>query len=123
LVATYLVVLHLFAGFLGVRYFYPDFVVFRTQPIEHVNEPLASTPAPTPMPIPSEFVEDLPTQQPSPIAPDLSDTPQDKLLIPVKGIRRDQLLDTYTSARSGGRTHDAIDIMAPLGTRRSIRIQ
>ncbi|HLL59842.1 MAG TPA: M23 family metallopeptidase [Allosphingosinicella sp.] len=39
------------------------------------------------------------------------------LAIPVAGIRADQLLDTYTQARAGGRrVHDAIDIMAPHGT-------
>ncbi len=36
-----------------------------------------------------------------------------KLLIPVAGIRADQLLDTYSDARSEGRVHNAIDIMAP----------
>jgi murein DD-endopeptidase MepM/ murein hydrolase activator NlpD len=39
------------------------------------------------------------------------------LAIPVTGIKPSQLVDTYTQARAGGqRTHDAIDIMAPLGT-------
>lgn len=39
------------------------------------------------------------------------------LAIPVAGVKPDQLVDTYTQARAGGaRVHDAIDIMAPLGT-------
>jgi peptidoglycan LD-endopeptidase LytH len=38
------------------------------------------------------------------------------LVVPVAGVERWQLQDTYTDARSGGRTHDAIDIMAPRGT-------
>jgi murein DD-endopeptidase MepM/ murein hydrolase activator NlpD len=38
------------------------------------------------------------------------------MLIPVAGIRPEQLTDTYTQARAGGRIHDAIDIMAPRGT-------
>ena len=39
------------------------------------------------------------------------------LAIPVAGMKPEQLVDTYTQARAGGqRTHDAIDIMAPLGT-------
>ncbi|WDM66846.1 M23 family metallopeptidase [Xanthomonas cucurbitae] len=38
------------------------------------------------------------------------------LLIPVQGIGRDQLQDTFTDARSEGRVHDAIDILAPTGT-------
>lgn len=38
------------------------------------------------------------------------------LIVPVAGVRADQLADTFTQARSGGRVHDAIDIMAPRGT-------
>lgn len=38
-------------------------------------------------------------------------------LLPVAGIRPDQLTDTFSQARGGGtRVHDAIDIMAPRGT-------
>jgi murein DD-endopeptidase MepM/ murein hydrolase activator NlpD len=36
--------------------------------------------------------------------------------IPVVGVKPEQLQDTFTQARSGGRVHDAIDIMAPHGT-------
>lgn len=39
-----------------------------------------------------------------------------KLIIPVVGVRPDQLLDTFTDARSEGRVHDALDIPAPAGT-------
>jgi murein DD-endopeptidase MepM/ murein hydrolase activator NlpD len=38
------------------------------------------------------------------------------LIIPVAGVRADQLLDTFSAARGEGRVHDAIDIMAPQGT-------
>ena len=39
------------------------------------------------------------------------------LIIPVSGVRPDQLDDTFTQARESGiRTHDAIDILAPVGT-------
>lgn len=38
------------------------------------------------------------------------------LAVPVRGIKAPQLTDTFTAARSGGRRHDAIDIMAPEGT-------
>jgi len=38
------------------------------------------------------------------------------LAIPVTGMKADQLTDTFTQARGEGRTHDAIDIMAPEGT-------
>jgi len=38
------------------------------------------------------------------------------LLIPVPGIKVEQLSDTYAQSRGLGRSHDAIDIMAPRGT-------
>lgn len=39
-----------------------------------------------------------------------------KLIIPVAGVRPEQLHDTYNEARSEGRVHNAIDIIAPRGT-------
>jgi murein DD-endopeptidase MepM/ murein hydrolase activator NlpD len=39
-----------------------------------------------------------------------------RLVIPVAGVRPDQLLDTFADSRSEGRVHDAIDIPAPAGT-------
>lgn len=41
---------------------------------------------------------------------------KEPLIIPVAGVRPDQLVDTFTQSRSEGRTHDAIDIMAPADT-------
>ena len=38
------------------------------------------------------------------------------LAIPVAGVKPEQLVDTYSAARAGGRVHDALDIMAPRGT-------
>jgi murein DD-endopeptidase MepM/ murein hydrolase activator NlpD len=38
------------------------------------------------------------------------------LIVPVQGLTAAQLSDTYTQSRSDGRTHEAIDIMAPSGT-------
>ena len=38
------------------------------------------------------------------------------LALPVVGIKSDQLTDTFDAARSQGRRHDAIDIMAAEGT-------
>ncbi|MGB3541823.1 M23 family metallopeptidase [Rubrivirga sp.] len=37
-------------------------------------------------------------------------------MIPVVGIEGDDLRDTFNAPRSGGRTHNAIDIAAPTGT-------
>ena len=40
-----------------------------------------------------------------------------RLLIPVAGVQRGQLVDTFTQSREGGaRVHNAIDIPAPRGT-------
>ena len=49
-------------------------------------------------------------------APVSSTAQATRLLLPVQGIRVSQLTDTFTQARSGGRVHDAIDIMSPAGT-------
>ena len=40
-----------------------------------------------------------------------------RLPVPVKGISRNQLRDTWGSARSHGRSHEGIDIMAERGTK------
>ena len=38
------------------------------------------------------------------------------LIVPVDGIRPNQLTDTYNQRRDGQRPHEALDIMAPRGT-------
>lgn len=56
---------------------------------------------------------------PAPIAPLPAVVAADPsaLVIPVSGIKPQQLTDTFSQARANGvRRHDAIDIMAPLGT-------
>jgi murein DD-endopeptidase MepM/ murein hydrolase activator NlpD len=71
----------------------PSMEIFGSTP-----PPQADQAAPTPSPFSGNFVGTL------------------KLIIPVVGVRPDQLLDTFTDARSEGRVHDAIDIPAPAGT-------
>lgn len=39
-----------------------------------------------------------------------------RLTIPVAGVRREELKDTYGAARSGGRAHKGVDIFAARGT-------
>jgi len=56
-----------------------------------------------------------PRSAPVAIAEGLEVGPAD-LAIPVAGIKPNQLVDTFTQARAGGRRHDATDIMAPEGT-------
>jgi peptidoglycan LD-endopeptidase LytH len=65
------------------------------------------TPAPPPPPAASA---------PAPSFPATSDLAAKHLLVPVQGIRVDQLQNTFDDSRSGGRVHDAMDIMAPRGT-------
>lgn len=55
-----------------------------------------------------------PASQPPVMAPAATST--SALLIPVQGARAAELSDTFTDARSEGRSHDAIDIMAARGT-------
>ena len=60
---------------------------------------------------------DLPrAERPAGRRPDVAPAPGATLAIPVRGIRPDQLRDSYSAPRSGGRVHNAIDIMAPRGT-------
>lgn len=49
-------------------------------------------------------------------APEVPLTAIEGLLIPVVGVQLSDLTDTFTDARSQGRVHDAIDIMASRGT-------
>ena len=69
---------------------------------------------PSPIPTPEPETTPLPTV-PTPF-PTIAAADESNLIIPVQGIKRDQLIDTFADARSEGRTHDAIDIPAPLGT-------
>ncbi|HYI48007.1 MAG TPA: M23 family metallopeptidase [Allosphingosinicella sp.] len=68
------------------------------------------------------LVARTPTAEPPPPVAPTSPDPRapaasgSGLVIPVAGIRPDQLSDTFLQARGGGRPHDAIDIMAPRGT-------
>ncbi|HVT03102.1 MAG TPA: M23 family metallopeptidase [Thermoanaerobaculia bacterium] len=57
-----------------------------------------------------------PATAPAQVQLQVAMNPEETMAIPVVGIRRQQLVDTYTQARSGGRSHDAIDILAPRGT-------
>ena len=64
---------------------------------------------PSPDPDPTTVPATVPAAAPIEAAPG-------RLIIPVAGIRPEQLTDTFTDSRSKGRSHDAIDIMAPGGT-------
>ncbi|MGH9956176.1 MAG: M23 family metallopeptidase [Pyrinomonadaceae bacterium] len=80
--------------------------------LEHPT-PSISTSSPTANE-PAPLSEDKPTPNPPP--PATSFIGVLKLIIPVAGVRPDQLRDTFSDSRSEGRTHDAIDIPAAQGT-------
>ena len=94
------------------------------QDVERLPTPAASpTPNATPdvSPSPSPTPDASPTPGASPQAQVLPSDPGSALasmplLIPVEGIAPAQLQDTFKDARSEGRVHDAIDIIAPRGT-------
>jgi len=62
---------------------------------------------------PSDSVT-APTRVNAPLAPEAMLAARG-LIIPVEGVDPSRVRDSYTAAR-GGRTHDAVDIMAPRGT-------
>ena len=66
---------------------------------------------------PSPLAEIAPSPNSTPVQPlPGPQVPSATLLVPVAGVRPDQLLDTFSDSRSEGRLHDAIDIAAPAGT-------
>ncbi|MCR6686329.1 M23 family metallopeptidase [Pseudoxanthomonas sp.] len=65
-------------------------------------------------PAPPDTTAPAPASAPSPVV--ATDGRTSPLLLPVQGIRPGQLHDTFNDARSEGRRHDAIDIMAAAGT-------
>jgi murein DD-endopeptidase MepM/ murein hydrolase activator NlpD len=64
---------------------------------------------------------DLPVRpnDPVPLAPvaGSTDIPAGKLMVPVDGVKYSQLTDTYNAPRGTERQHQALDIMAPKGTK------
>ncbi|HEX8130598.1 MAG TPA: peptidoglycan DD-metalloendopeptidase family protein [Pyrinomonadaceae bacterium] len=74
--------------------------------------------SPSPAITPTPFVNSTPQTSPTPhVSADAHSTSSAAgLLIPVAGVRPEQLQDTYTQSRNEGRTHNAIDIMAARNT-------
>ena len=71
------------------------------------------TATPTPVETPITAADPFPVATP---AQPLSFVGQLNLIIPVAGVRPDQLLDTFADSRSEDRSHDAIDIAAAAET-------
>lgn len=116
-ITIYLVALHgVLLYFVGERVLNRYTVI---SPVENasVTDPSEVKAIPTPIPVPEAFADpvDANTNSNSTISPILPSSGPG-LIIPVAGVRPDQLIDTYTDARSENRSHDAIDIPAALGT-------
>lgn len=84
-----------------------------------VSDPTQANPAPTPVVDPTfdaSTAASSATPAPTiyPAATPLQ--PAGGLMIPVAGVRPEQLTDTFSDARSEGRVHEAIDIPAAAGT-------
>ena len=79
-----------------------------------VQPPVISAPA---VPAPTTVAPSKAAEEPSTQPMTEAELPAGvKLMIPVEGIKPEQLRDTFNDARSAGRTHNAIDIMAAGGT-------
>lgn len=128
----YLLALHAFAALFIFEkfiagYIYPDNSLF-----PNVRVQTEETPVPSPLVVPSIIDVDVNAadntlansetnintnaNQISNQNDSSYSAPAGALMIPVAGIGREQLTDTFAASRSGNRVHDAIDIMAPLGT-------
>lgn len=88
-------------------------------------------PVPSSRPEPEPYPSGSPAHEAPPLAPTpayvgprdpaVTDADLDalwalRMLLPVRGIARDALQDTFSAGRSNGRTHSALDILAPRGT-------
>lgn len=125
--------------FLSVKYWTMPVTPIRTQPtpetLPNANARAAensvaapsATPVETPPASPSVAPSASPSAEPAPqqqgsatpseaSPPNAPDASGQTLQVPVQGVRPEDLRDTYTESRSEGRTHNAIDIMAPRGT-------
>ena len=118
LAILYLIVVHLTLVYLVGERLTGQYVTFA--PIESVRVDVpdverVATPEMTEA-VPSPTVMSEPAGPSTTAAPAPAESPGGgTIMIPVKGIRTGQLTDTFASARSAGRSHDAIDIMAPAG--------
>ena len=110
-VISYLVALHVLLVYLLIDKYILRDLFLETWTPENIT---SSQIQPTPIPTPPEESTPVPLLAETP-APSSSPTAIN-LIIPVQGVTRDKLIDTFSEARSEGRVHDAIDIAAPVGT-------
>lgn len=122
LVAGYLIILHA-----GLIWLAADKYVLSRSGRGEISRDMIRDPVQPPQVVPTELPLEMPeprpepsffptpeSAEPEPVQPQAS--PAGAILIPVQGITAEQLQDTYTASRSENRVHNAIDIMAPVGT-------
>lgn len=83
-----------------------------TAPSAEVSETPGATPSATPTATPPPQPQTLLQTQPRG-GDATASLASMRLLLPVQGVRAEELRDTFTDSRNEGRVHDAIDIMAP----------
>jgi peptidoglycan LD-endopeptidase LytH len=86
----------------------PSSATVPLDPTVSTPSPVYANPSPASIPIEPGAIQ--------PAVPANSFVGSLKLIVPVLGVKPEQLLDTFADARSEGRVHDAIDIPAPAGT-------
>lgn len=114
LAVLYLIIIHILAiGFIYEKCFAPVFT-FSEPEVKKVELPTQPTVLPTIPPYPSDNSNNSGNQNTNQtiVTPEFNG----RLMIPVVGITRNQLEDQFSDSRSEGRVHNAMDIMAPLGT-------
>jgi murein DD-endopeptidase MepM/ murein hydrolase activator NlpD len=108
--ATVLLIVHLYGG------------ASRRVPPASTNSPAPAAgtavqpSAPVPAPASPGRLPGVAAAPPPLLARPPADLLQRGLLVPVQGVPRTGLLDTFDDARGQGRVHNAIDIMAPRNT-------
>jgi len=115
-IIIYLIAIHgVLVYFVGERVL-NSFVFIQPVETTTVPAPNGSKAIPTPLPVPDAFADANTNEAAVGGMPEseLATTPG--LMIPVVGVRPDQLIDNFSQTRSEDRYHDAIDIPAPAAT-------
>ncbi|MDM7923942.1 MAG: M23 family metallopeptidase [Pyrinomonadaceae bacterium] len=108
--AVYIIALHFVAAAYLIEKYFWTYVQTDNSFIGDVADPY--TPEPIPIPVLDPPV--VPRETPQIEIP--TEKPSDLLVIPVAGVKRGELIDSYSDVRGEERSHDAIDIAAPRGT-------
>ena len=114
---TYLIGLHAVVLYFTGERLMTKYVYTTELRTSAVSDPTKVEEIPTPLPVPSVLYNPNPEQaNTNTIETAVTTLPARVLLIPVAGVKAEQLYDSYSDARSDNRVHDAIDIPAPVGS-------